>query len=284
MEATESGVILSEAKDRLEGRQPVCKDWHAKASLLGVSTHTHTRSHLQTHTHTQTHTNTHTEVLTRTCMWLVIVNIFDTGHLYSSSSGMDGGTLFQLKNLINRRNVTKDPASNVSVCEDFFVEVHILSTFMTAFSMNALDDTPSTDIFTEESTESDSATRRRILLSAIQRVLGEHIDLSINGEKNSDHDRDYVLLYAREVLTLGLFYKEFHFAIREGDGERIITCWRYLLLLFKVSYRTNYSVEAFTLLAQYHFTFSERMQKQLVWSRTVNIHGEMFHVIFTWNT
>lgn len=25
--------------------------------------------------------------------------------------------------------------------------------------------------------------------------------------------------------------------------------------------------------AQYHFTFSERMQKQLVWSRTVNIHG-----------
>ena len=153
------------------------------------------------------------------------------------------------------------------------MEVHILSTFMTAFSMNALDDTPSTDIFTEESTESDSATRRRILLSAIQRVLGEHIDLSINGEKNSDHDRDYVLLYAREVLTLGLFYKEFHDAIREGDGERIITCWRYLLLLFKVSHRTNYSVEAFTLLAQYHFTVSERMQKQLVWSRTVNIHG-----------
>lgn len=53
----------------------------------------------------------------------------------------------------------------------------------------------------------------------------------------------HVLLYAREVLTLGLFYMEFHDAIREGDGERIIRCWRYLLLLFNVSHCTNYSVE-----------------------------------------
>ncbi len=28
-------------KDRLEGLQPVCEDWHAKVCLLGVSVYTH---------------------------------------------------------------------------------------------------------------------------------------------------------------------------------------------------------------------------------------------------
>ena len=197
--------------------------------------------------------------------------------LYSCSSGIDAGTMFQLRNLINRRNVTKDPTSNVSACEDFFVhvvEVHIISAFMTAFQMSSLDDTPSTDIF---SADSDSSTRRRFFLDAIQNVLDDHIDISIDGEGNSDEarDDDHVLSYARDVLTLELLYIEFQDAIREGDGERLLRCWRYLLLIFKVSHHTNYSVEAFTLLAQYHFTFSERMCKQLIWSRTINVHGQL---------
>ena len=66
---------------------------------------------------------------------------------------------------------------------------------------------------------------------------------------------------------------EFMDATREGDGERIIRCWRYLLLLFKLDKRTNYSVEAFNLLAQYEFFFTPRMKAQLMWSRTVNMHG-----------
>jgi L1 cell adhesion molecule like protein len=45
--------------------------------------------------------------------------------------------------------------------------------------------------------------------------------------------------------------------IREGDGERILRCWRYFLLLFKATGRKNYSIEAFTLLTQYHFLYTE---------------------------
>ena len=143
--------------------------------------------------------------------------------LYSCSSGMDAGTMFQLRNLINRRNDTKDPTSNVSACEDFFVhvvEVHIISAFMTAFQMSSLDDTPSTDIFSADSAESDSSTRRRFFLDAIQNVLDDHIDISIDGEGNSDEarDDDHVLSYARDVLTLGLLYMEFQDAIRGRWG------------------------------------------------------------------
>lgn len=198
--------------------------------------------------------------------------------LYSCSSGIDGGTLYQLRNLINRRNVTKDPATNVSACEDFFihvVEVHILSVFMTAFKMSSLDDKPSTEIFPSDLTEGNASVRQTCLLNAIQCVLHDHVDMSICDaeQKVKERDDDHILSYARDVLSLGLFYMEFQDAVKEGDGERILRCWHYLLLVFKASGRSNYSVEAFTLLAQYHFTFSERMRKQLIWNRTINAHG-----------
>ena len=196
--------------------------------------------------------------------------------------------MYQLRNLINRRNVPKDPTTNVSACEDFLlhvVEAHILSACMVAFNMSSLDGTPSQSIFTKEHTKKDSATRRKHLLDTIQQVLQKHVDLSIGSEATGDVEEEgnqeeaknenHVLSYACDVLTLGLLYMEFADAVREGDGERILRCWRYLLLVFKASGRTNYSIEAFTLLSQYHFLFSERMRMQLIWSRTVNVHGRL---------
>ena len=86
-------------------------------------------------------------------------------------------------------------------------------------------------------------------------------------------DIDHVQKYAREVLSMGLLLMEFADAIREGDGLRILRCWRVFLPIFKAMNRTNYSIEAFTLLAQHDFIFTPRMKQQLVWERTVNVHG-----------
>ena len=52
------------------------------------------------------------------------------------SSKLEGGTLVQLRNLINRRNVVKDPSKAMDACEDFFiivVEAHIVSAVMVLF-------------------------------------------------------------------------------------------------------------------------------------------------------
>ena len=59
--------------------------------------------------------------------------------------------------------------------------------------------------------------------------------------------KDGVNAYAQEVLTLTLIWAEFEDAIREGDGLRVIRCWRFMLLIFKAANRTNYSKEAITL-------------------------------------
>lgn len=105
----------------------------------------------------------------------------------------------------------------------------------------------------------------------------KHVDLAVPTEKQKDSVTskgcDGVLEYAQDTFTLGLLLMEFIDAIGEGDGCRIMRCWKFFLPVFKSVKRTNYSVEAFTLLAQYNYLFSPRMAAQLAWSRTVNIHG-----------
>lgn len=41
------------------------------------------------------------------------------GKLYSNKSSTDKGTLFQIKNLVNRTSVPNDPKNNVQSTEDF---------------------------------------------------------------------------------------------------------------------------------------------------------------------
>ena len=44
---------------------------------------------------------------------------------------------------------------------------------------------------------------------------------------------DKVQLYATQVLTLGLLWHGFNDSIREGDGDRIMIYYKFLLNLFK---------------------------------------------------
>ena len=92
--------------------------------------------------------------------------------------------------------------------------------------------------------------------------------------RDTEDEVDHVMAYGKEVITLGLLYMEYCDTIKEGDGLRIIRCWRYMLLLFKMTNKRKYAIQASTLLLQYQFIFTERMRNQLLWSRTVNVHGK----------
>ena len=83
---------------------------------------------------------------------------------------------------------------------------------------------------------------------------------------------DDVTNYATDVISLGLFYFNYKDAIKEGDGERVKTCWKYLLPIFKASDKRNYSGEVLRML--YSYTLSPRQAQQLLYSRFVNVHGQ----------
>ena len=58
---------------------------------------------------------------------------------------MDRRTLYQLRNVINRRNVVQHPKDNMNASKDFFLlvtEAHILSAAMTTFEMSSATDIP----------------------------------------------------------------------------------------------------------------------------------------------
>ena len=61
--------------------------------------------------------------------------------------------------------------------------------------------------------------------------------------------------------------------MREGDGQRIKLCWKYLFPIFKASDKRNYSIEVLRMLYIYYFTLSPRQAQQLLYSRFVNVHG-----------
>lgn len=60
---------------------------------------------------------------------------------------------------------------------------------------------------------------------------------------------DKVLEYDCAVLSDGLLLLEFRDAIHEGDSERVIRCWRLMLLYFFHSGHRKYALEALTLQA-----------------------------------
>lgn len=197
----------------------------------------------------------------------------------------------------------KKPTKAPDQCEDFFlcvVEGHVLTAAMVLFEMPELDSRPNNhDYFPLLSEKKTPIERKQLFLLATNALVEKYVDLSIGkqetcaqpqskekSKKRSKRkskkrtkttrkcdNRDYVLQYASEVITLGLFLMEFVDSVREGDGERICRCWSFLLVIFKATGRKNYAIEAFKLLAQLNFVFSPRMAAQLKWSRTVNVHG-----------
>ena len=74
----------------------------------------------------------------------------------------------------------------------------------------------------------------------------------------------------------GLLYLNFTDAIAEGDGDRIIRCWKFLLLHFFVdgSKSTKYALEALYLQFQQQALLSPRQAYCQKWNRSVNNHGK----------
>ena len=103
-------------------------------------------------------------------------------------------------------------------------------------------------------------------------IVQRCINIAFNKRK-SVSSGDNVYEYSRHLLSIGCLYFEMRDAIKEGDGERVLQCWRYLLPIFHNSGRRNYTIEAFQLLYQYQYGLSPRQAENLIWSHFVNTQG-----------
>ena len=99
-----------------------------------------------------------------------------------------------------------------------------------------------------------------------------HLSTSASPQ-HSEQPEDHIFNYTSSVIGLGLLARNFHDASREADGLRLIRCWEFFLLHFKVEGCTKYALEAFILIAQTSTLLTPRMAHQLIWNRTCNPRG-----------
>eukprot|EP00794_Sanderia_malayensis_P017126 gene17124-18847_t len=85
--------------------------------------------------------------------------------------------------------------------------------------------------------------------------------------------KDDVYSYAAGRLNLGLLLLNVDDAVKEGDGERIIRCWRFFLLFYKAYGHHKYGIAAYHLLSRVTALLTPAQAEQLVWNRTVNKKG-----------
>ena len=141
--------------------------------------------------------------------------------LYNNNSSSDKGTLYQLRNVIRRTNVPCDPSNNVNAAEDFMnlvTKAHVLAAAMEFLQMDQLNGIPSPDLIPDESLLSSIEVRQQLLHSVSYYIVDKYVNIKENNLKNDDN----IQAYASETLSLGLFHEEFHDAVKEGDGERVL--------------------------------------------------------------
>ncbi len=95
---------------------------------------------------------------------------------------MERGTLFHLRNQLNRRNVSKKCKKDLNAHEDFFelvVEAYITYAVMQHLKMNTIDDVPSEDVLPNSSLMwmEEDGERLKVLMSIAVNIASQHIDI-----------------------------------------------------------------------------------------------------------
>ena len=191
--------------------------------------------------------------------------------LYSPASARDRGTLYQLRTLLDRRNVVSDPERNFNACHDFLetvVDGHILAAACKVLGVSSPQEISKSHFAVDESTDSIKSAIHHVALQIEQKYTKYSVSpVSTN---------DGVFNYARHVLSMGLLARDFMDAWKEGDGDRIMRIWKFFLLHFKQTGHTKYSIEAFRLLARINVTATPKQSYEMKWNRCCSLkngHG-----------
>jgi hypothetical protein len=100
-------------------------------------------------------------------------------------------------------------------------------------------------------------------------VAEQHSKPSANSSQNVAKSSDDMFNYQSSFLEVGMLLANFYDAISEGDGQRVVRCWKFILLYLVQDGASSrkYALEAFYLLCQINSTLSPRAAHRLIWNR-----------------
>ena len=86
-----------------------------------------------------------------------------------------------------------------------------------------------------------------------------------------------MLNYQYALLEYGMLFRNFSDAVSEGDGQRIMRCWKFFLLFLKGDGQRSckYALEGLNIMCQLYALLSPRDAHRLIWNRSVKAKGGM---------
>jgi hypothetical protein len=96
-------------------------------------------------------------------------------------------------------------------------------------------------------------------------------DAFVINSNRSEEDRDDMLAYQKAFLDYGMLIMNFWDAIAEGDGDRVLRCWKFFLMYLKHqgSSSTKYCLETLYLVFQVYAILCPQAAHRLIWNRSV---------------
>ena len=170
--------------------------------------------------------------------------------------------------------MTKEPKKDVNACIDFIntiVKGHFLACACDIFGVTSLDE----PLVLPPGIQKASNAEKLAFINRIAKMVVERCSLiegSFTNEEVVDKG-DGMYNYARVLCHYGSLVMEFRDAWHEGDGERVVHCWKLLLPHFKVAGCNKYSLEALKLQIHTGFAYSPNLAHQVMWNRFVNVRG-----------
>ena len=168
------------------------------------------------------------------------------------------------------------PGKDFNASDDFLtvvVKSMIITAACKVLGMPSTSDNPQESVVPYSTwLEATDAERKALLISVSKKIVSNSVFFCFTTPCLRSQDK--VMEYSKFLLGLGCFYMEFSDGIRQGDGTRVLRCWRYMLPIFHSSRRTNYRNEAILLLYQHDFLLSPADAETLIWNRFINVHGK----------
>lgn len=141
---------------------------------------------------------------------------------------------------------------------------------MEVLGMNTVDQWPS--FIPDHVWLCDKNERQKLMDSILSSIIDKFVDIKYNSPHASANG-DQVMMYTKQMFSIGCLYLEFADAIKEGDGDRVLRCWRYFLIIFHNSNRKNYAKEAVLLLHHHKYLYSPQIAERILYNRFVNTSG-----------
>ena len=196
--------------------------------------------------------------------------------LYKNSA-CNHGTLMFFRNKLNRKTLSNDPKKQVDATIDFVYTVVKGHWIACACEILGITDVDGTISYPRELLKDDLDKKREFVEGIATQVVDRLtlVDSAFLAPGEMVDSGDTCYNYARVMCHFGSLVMEFRDAWAEGDGERVIRCWRLFLPHFQVAGHTKYSLAAFNVQLQTKATLSPNAAHQVMWHRFVNTKGGM---------